>query len=270
MTVEVINASGSPHPPRIYAIAVDLIDANPRQPRQMFDTDSLREMANSIKREGVLQPVILTQNNERYTIVAGERRVRASRLAGLASVPALVRELTATDALHIALIENVQRQDLNALEEALAYQTLIDDYGYTQEQCARKVGKERSSVSNIVRLLALPAEIKQDLMFGRLTMGHCRALLSLPNKEMMLEARKIVLKKELTVRQTEALCKRYTPTEIKKPRLADNSLDHLATGLRDHLRTKVRVSGSENRGRIEISYFSAKELERIINLIGGG
>lgn len=269
MTAE-LDISGSPRLPQIYAISVDMIDANPKQPRQMFNTDSLQEMANSIKREGVLQPVILTQKNERYTVVAGERRVRASRLAGLTSVPALVRELTATDALHIALIENVQRQDLNALEEALAYQTLIEDYGYTQEQCAQKVGKERSSVSNIIRLLALPAEIKQDLMFGRLTMGHCRALLSLPTEELMLEARKIVLKKELSVRQTEALCRRYAPTETKKPRLVDSTLDHLASGLRDHLRTKVRVSGSENRGRIEISYFSAKELERIINLIGGG
>lgn len=253
---------------QIFLVALDKLAPGPYQPRLAFDDQQLREMAASIRRDGVLQPIILTRKDECYSIVAGERRVRAARLAGLQSVPAIIKDLSAADMLRIALIENVQRSDLNAIEEATAYQVLIDDFGLTQEQCAKQIGKDRSSVSNALRLLTLPLEIKTDLMQQRLSMGHCRALLSLPNKALMLEARRLILKKNLSVRQTETLCRSLPPRHKKN---GDNSvaeLDHLAEGLRTRLQTRVRVSGSGNKGRIEISYFSAAELDRILNLIG--
>ena len=253
---------------QIFLVALDKLEPGPYQPRLTFDDQQLREMAASIRRDGVLQPIILTRKDECYSIVAGERRVRAARMAGLQSVPAIIKDLSAADMLRIALIENVQRSDLNAIEEATAYQVLIDDFGLTQEQCAKQIGKDRSSVSNALRLLTLPLEIKTDLMQGRLSMGHCRALLSLPNKALMLEARRLVLKKNLSVRQTETLCRSLPPRNKKNGNNSVAELDHLAEGLRTRLQTRVRVSGSGSKGRIEISYFSAAELDRILNLIG--
>ena len=220
---------------------------------------------------GVLQPIILTPNNGRYNVVAGERRVQAATMAGLTSVPAIIKSLSNADVLRLALIENIQRSDLNAIEEAMAYSVLIEHFGYTHEQCAEQVGRERSTVSNLLRILKLPAEIRNDLVQNRLSLGHCRALLALPTVEAMLEVRKQVIQKELNVRQTEQLCKSLLNAddeETNKPKPINPDLEHLASGLRDHLRTKVRVSGSESRGRIEISYFSSSELERIMALIG--
>ena len=252
---------------QVFLVALDKLEPGPYQPRLTFDDQQLQEMAVSIRRDGVLQPIILTRKDEFYSIVAGERRVRAARLAGLKSVPAIIKDLSAADMLRVALIENVQRSDLNAIEEATAYQVLINDFGLTQEQCANQIGKDRSSVSNVLRLLALPLEIKTDLMQRRLSMGHCRALLSLSSSALMLEARQLILKKNLSVRQTELLC-RSMPSKNKKNTSSAAELDHLAEGLRTHLQTRVRVSGSGSKGRIEISYFSASELDRILNLMG--
>lgn len=252
---------------QVFLVALDKLEPGPYQPRLTFDDQQLQEMATSIRRDGVLQPVILTRKDDRYSIVAGERRVRAARLAGLKSVPAIIKDLSAADMLRVALIENVQRSDLNAIEEATAYQVLINDFGLTQEQCANQIGKDRSSISNALRLLNLPLEIKTDLMQRRLSMGHCRALLSLPSTVMMLEARQLILKKNLSVRQTELLC-RSMPSKNKKNTSDMAELDYLAEGLRTHLQTRVRVSGSGSKGRIEISYFSAAELDRILNLMG--
>lgn len=252
---------------QVFLVALDKLEPGPYQPRLTFDDQQLQEMATSIRRDGVLQPVILTRKDDHYSIVAGERRVRAARLAGLKSVPAIIKDLSAADMLRVALIENVQRSDLNAIEEATAYQVLINDFGLTQEQCANQIGKDRSSISNALRLLNLPLEIKTDLMQRRLSMGHCRALLSLPSAVMMLEARQLILKKNLSVRQTELLC-RSMPSKNKKNTSDMAELDYLAEGLRTHLQTRVRVSGSGSKGRIEISYFSAAELDRILNLMG--
>lgn len=257
----------TPAAQQLFLVALDKLEPGPYQPRLTFDDQQLQEMAASIKRDGVLQPIILTRKDDHYNIVAGERRVRAARLAGLKSVPALIKDLSAADMLRVALIENVQRSDLNAIEEATAYQVLINDFGLTQEQCAKQIGKDRSSVSNALRLLALPLEIKTDLMQRRLSMGHCRALLSLPSNALMLEARQLILKKNLSVRQTELLC-RSMPSRNKKNTSRAAELDHLAEGLRTHLQTRVRVSGSGSKGRIEISYFSAAELDRLLNLMG--
>ena len=252
---------------QVFLVALDKLEPGPYQPRLTFDDQQLQEMAASIRRDGVLQPIILTRKDERYSIVAGERRVRAARIAGLKSVPAVIKDLSAADMLRVALIENLQRSDLNAIEEATAYQALINDFGFTQEQCANQIGKDRSTISNALRLLALPLEIKTDLRQRRLNMGHCRALLSLPSSALMLEARQLILKKNINVRQTELLC-RSLPSKHKKNTSNVAELDHLAEGLRTHLQTRVRVSGSGSKGRIEISYFSAAELDRILNLMG--
>ncbi|MDE3269995.1 MAG: ParB/RepB/Spo0J family partition protein [Pseudomonadota bacterium] len=258
----------------VIQVVISSIDANPYQPRQYFDEDKLQKMADSIKKDGVLQPVILTPsgiaNNGRYCVVAGERRVQAATMAGLTSIPAIIKSMSDADTLRIALIENIQRSDLNAVEEATAYSVLIENFGFTHEQCAEQIGRERSTVSNLLRILKLPAEIRNDLVHERMSLGHCRALLALSTVEAMLAVRKQVLQKGLNVRQTELLCKSLCNDEddATKPKAANPDLEHLAAGLRDHLRTKVRVSGSGSRGKIEISYFSPSELERITALLG--
>ena len=274
-SVETKTASNSKRPPllleqqEIQQVLISSIEANPYQPRQLFDKEKLQKLANSIREDGVLQPVILNTRKNRYTVVVGERRVRAAELAGYTSVPAIVRDFVDADVLRLALVENVQRCDLNAVEEAMSYSILLEHFGYTHEQCAEQVGRERSTISNYLRILTLPAEIRNDLVHERMSMGHCRALLSLPTVELMLEARKIILKRELSVRQTELLCKNINVAKDKStPVRLDAEMEQLASGLRDRLKTKVRVSGSESRGRIEISYFSSAELERVLSLMG--
>lgn len=258
----------------IVNIPVEAIEPNPHQPRKVFDEEDLRDLTASIREDGVIQPLIVTNSDSagRYTLVAGERRLRASKLAGKVTVPAIIRENAANEMLRLALIENIQRSDLNIIEEAEAYSSLIKDYGLTQEQCADRVGKDRSTVTNLLRLLNLPREIQDDLLEERLSMGHGRALLSLPDRKTMLRARDVVLKKQLSVRQTEDLCKSLRnnsaePTASEQPS-SNPDLDYVADSLRAHLRTKVRISGSSQRGKIEISFFTAAELERIAGILG--
>jgi len=260
----------------VLRLRIDDIEPNPQQPRKLFDDQALKELAASLREDGLLQPVVVTKNDEktgRYMLVAGERRWRASKLAGLTEIPAIVREGASQDLLRLALIENIQRSDLNVIEEAEAYSSLIKDYGLTQEQCAERVGKDRTSVTNAIRLLALPRELQDDLLEDRLTMGHGRALLGLEDKKLMLRARDIVIKKQLNVRQTEQFCKTFKDAAQvgeKSTGLLKNKadLDYIADTLRSHLKTKVRVTGNGSRGKIEVSYFSAAELERILAMIG--
>ncbi len=258
----------------ILRVSPDDIESNPHQPRKVFRQEDLVSLSNSLKIDGVVQPLIVSRSEKagKYTLIAGERRWRASKMAGLQTIPVILKEVTSDDMLRIALIENIQRADLNVIEEAQAYASLINDFGLTQEQCSKKVGKERVTVTNTLRLLTLPKEIQDDLLEERLSMGHGRALLSLEDKKLMLRARDIVVKKQLSVRQTEQLCKRIkrgdSPEKAVSPIRASADLDYLAETLRSHLRTKVKLSGSGARGKIEISYFSASELERILGLIG--
>jgi ParB family chromosome partitioning protein len=253
----------------------NLIDPNPQQPRRFFHDKDLEELANSIKIDGVIMPLIVTGGEKpgRYTLIAGERRLRASKLIGLSTVPVILKEGVADDLLRLALIENIQRADLNIIEEAQAYQSLISDYGLTQEQCAQKVGKDRSTVTNAIRILNLPKEIQDDIIELRLSMGHGRALLPLEEKKQILRARDIIIKKGLSVRQTEKLCRNIKqggdPAAAEKAtKISSPDLDYIADRLRGHLRTKVKLAGSGSRGKIEISYFSATELERILSVIG--
>ena len=260
---------------QVLRLDVDLIDPNPAQPRKLFDDKALKELAASLKIDGVLQPVIVTGGAKpgRYMVIAGERRLRASKLAGLATIPAIVKEGASDDLLRIALIENIQRADLNIMEEAQAYAALVKDHGLTQEQCADKVGKERSTVTNTLRLLLLPREVQDDILDGRLTMGHGRAMLSLEEKKLILRCRDIVVKKGLSVRQTEQLCKTFKATgagpEPKSSVIKDEAdLQYITESLRTYLHTKVRLAGNTSRGKIEISYFSGAELERILTMMG--
>ncbi|MBM4251025.1 MAG: ParB/RepB/Spo0J family partition protein [Deltaproteobacteria bacterium] len=259
----------------VVRLNVEEIDPNPQQPRKLFDDRALKELSDSLKIDGVLQPIVVTQAPQagRYYVVAGERRLRASKLAGLTTIPAIVREGANTDLLRLALIENIQRADLNILEEAEAYSALIKDYGLTQEQCADRVGKERSTVTNALRLLTLPREIQEDIVSTRLSMGHGRAILSLDDKKTMLRCRDIVVKKSLSVRQTEQLCKSIkSPVKTSDQKSAaikdEADLQYITESLRNYLHTKIRVAGSTSRGKIEISYFSAAELERLLKLMG--
>lgn len=250
------------------------VDPNPHQPRKVFDEVALRELSESLKQDGLLQPIVVARGDKpgRYIIVAGERRWRASKLAGFDSIPAIIKDGINDDMLRLALIENIQRADLNIMEEAEAYSSLIKDYGLTQEQCADRVGKERSTVANTLRMLALPREIQDDVMEGRLSMGHGRAILSLEEKKLMLRCRDIVIKKGLSVRATEQLCKTF-----KDPKAGgkaggnikdDADLQYITESLRSYLHTKVKLAGNTSRGKIEISYFSAAELERLLRAIG--
>lgn len=254
----------------ILEIEPSMIIANPNQPRKYFEPSELKSLALSIKQDGILQPLVVSKQRNGYSLIAGERRLRAAKIASLNKVPVIVKEGTPEKLLRLALIENIQRSDLSIIEEARAYESLIKEFGLTQEACARKVGKDRSTIANALRILALPIEVQSDLANKKLTMGHGRALLSLEEKEKILEAREIIDKKSLSVRQTEQLCKQLKSSNSKKKPVKgiDNDLQYIADNLRSHLRTKVKLSGSGSRGRIEISYFSAGELERILSLMG--
>lgn len=256
-------------------VSPDLIDPNPDQPRTVFQQSELLELSQSIRQDGILQPLVVVKSGHspgRYTLIAGERRLRASKLAGLQKVPVLVREMNREDRLRIALIENIQRSNLNIIEEAKAYELLIKEHGLTQEQCAEKVGKDRATVANALRLLGLPELVRQDLMTGRLSMGHARALASLDREAVVLQARDLVLRKELSVRKTEQLCRSLKKKDGHQERGVeelhqDPDMEYIAENLRTYLRTKVKISGASQRGKIEISYFSVAELERVLSLI---
>lgn len=262
----------------IIQIKVENIEPNPSQPRRVFDEKLLEDLARSIKEDGVIQPIIVSSNKQKpqkYTLIAGERRWRASKIAGLSTIPAIVKETSPETTLRLALIENIQRQDLSVIEEAEAYKSLIDDFGLTQEQCASKVGKDRSTITNLLRLLALPKEIQDDIMEDTLTMGHGKALLSLETKQNMLRARDIIVKKQLNVRKSEQLCKKIKISGASavdsQEASASSSPDvsYIEETLRGYLKTRVKLIGNEKKGKIQISYFSPVELERILSLIGG-
>ena len=251
-------------------IAVDQILPNPHQPRAPIADEQLAELAASITEHGVIQPVILTQTEEGYRLVAGERRWRAARQAGLATVPALIQETTPQQMLELALVENIQRADLNPLEEANAYRRLIDDYGLTQAQVAGRVGKSRSAVANTVRLLSLPAEVQAAVMAGRISEGHARALLGLPTAEAQGAALKTVLERHLSVRQAEELVRRLLGAKSEgKPRPVSPELRLVEERLESQLGTRVQIRHTKRGGRIEIHYYSDEELEALLAQLVG-
>lgn len=258
----------------IIELDIKAIEANPNQPRKDFKEDELNSLAASLKVDGIIQPIIVarSESKDRYMLIAGERRWRAAKLAGLKKIPVIVKEIAPNDRLRIALIENIQRSDLNPIEEASAYLSLIEDFSLTQDECATKVGKDRATIANAMRLLSLPKEVQNDLILGKISRGHGKALLSLDDNKHVLAARKLIVKKDLNVRQTEQLCKLMNKGEdpsVEKAPMSNPDLEYIAENLRSHLRTKVKLAGSGSRGKIEISYFSASELERILAIVGG-
>ncbi len=251
----------------ITEIELDRIVPNEYQPRKVFNDEKLKELAASIKEQGVIQPVIVHRTGSGYQLIAGERRWRASRLAGLKTVPALIKDATKRELLEMALIENIQREDLNPLEAAEAYKRLQDEFKLTQEDLAKRVGKERSTVTNFLRILGLPKEIKQELATGALTMGHAKAILSLERVRDQMQAALKVVKKGLSVREAEILASRLkNPQREKKARLS-HELKAIEEKLRRALGTKVIMTTKSKGGRIVIEYYSPEELERILEKI---
>jgi ParB family chromosome partitioning protein len=251
----------------INEIELDKIVPNEYQPRKVFNDEKMKELAASIKEQGVIQPVIVHRAGGGYQLIAGERRWRASRLAGLKTIPALVKEATKRELLEMALIENIQREDLNPLEAAEAYKRLQDEFKLTQEDLAKRVGKERSTVTNFLRLLGLPKEIKQELATGALSMGHAKALLSLERVRDQMQVAVMIVKKGLSVREAEALAARLkNPPKEKKARLS-HELKSVEEKLKKTLGTKVNIIAKSKGGRIVIEYYSTEELDRIIDKI---
>lgn len=253
-------------------IEIDRISAGRSQPRKLFRDESLKELAQSIKEKGVLQPVIVSRASEGgFTLVAGERRWRAARIAGLKEIPAIIKDVAPADALEIALIENIQREDLGPLETAGAFQTLIKEFGLTQEALSERVGKQRATVANYLRLLKLPDEVKALINEGKLGMGHARAVVSIEGKALQVEAARKIASKGLSVREAEALSKRLQsppPKKAAKPP-KDPQIPHLEERLGKLLGLKVRIRHKGKAGSIEISYKSLDELNRLLDMLRG-
>jgi ParB family chromosome partitioning protein len=251
---------------------IDLLAPNPRQPRTDFEEQALEELAQSIRGNGVIQPIVVRPSGDRYEIVAGERRWRAAQRAGLLKVPVAVRQISDANLLQVALIENIQRENLNPIEEAQAYRRLLDDLHLSQEEIAAAVGKDRATVANFVRLLRLPADIRSEVASKSLSMGHARALLALPDETAQRRVAKDVLARGLSVRETEALVKRETaPAETaEEPVRTDPNTRAAEDQLKLALGTRVRISRRRRGGRIEIEFSSEDELQRLFELLTDG
>jgi len=253
-------------------LLIDEISPNRFQPRKYFDDDKLEELVTSIRDNGVLQPIVVQKVEAGYELVVGERRWRASKKAGLKKIPALIREVTDAQALELAIIENIHRQDLNPIEEADAYAHLSDEFALTQEMIAKKVGKSRTAVTNTLRLLKLSRNIKEDLISGKISMGHARALLGLGNAGQREALRKEIFKQDLTVRQTESRVSRLKqPVPTKPVSLVSKKnifIKDLAKELERRLGTKVDIKPAKKGGKLVVTYYSDDDLDRIKDLIG--
>lgn len=265
---------------RFFECDIDLIVPNQHQPRVYFDEEELNELSLSIKEKGIIQPLIVSKTtDDQYELIAGERRLRASKIAGLNSVPVVVQSVSSDDSmLELALIENIQRTDLNSLEEAEAYKKLIEKFGYTQEETAKRVGKKRSTVSNTLRLLLLPDFVKEDLYSGALSEGHARALLRINDDRSAVKSiRDLVIQKKLSVRQTEQLVrkigkpstssKKITQTEKDENEIPGSYKKALENQLTNRFNSKVKILPTGSRGKIEIEYYSFDDLERLVSIV---
>jgi ParB family chromosome partitioning protein len=263
-------APGGGRDPGFLQIPLEKIRAGSLQPRRTFSPEPLEELVASIREKGILQPVLVRPTPDGYELVAGERRFRAAESAGLSTIPAVVRKLTDREALEAALVENVQRTDLNAIELAEGYQRLAHDFSLSQEQVAERVGKDRVTVANTVRLLRLPSPVRQAVVDGRLTAGHARALLSAPPEHAPAIC-ETVIRRGLSVRETERLCGAAVKrTTARRPAPQDAHRKSLEEELSRRGGTRVRLRGTLKKGRVEISYFSPEELDRLCTVLFGG
>lgn len=252
-------------------ISIDKISPNREQPRRIFDETALEELAESMKQLGVIQPIVLAKDGDYYKIIVGERRWRAAKIAGLKKIPAIIKDLDETSAYEIALVENLQRENLNLIEEARGYRKLVDIFGLSQEEVAQKVGKSRPTVTNALRLLNLDERVQQFVLNNEITGGHARALLGIEDKDAQCQIAEKIIENGLSVRATEALVKNYNN---QKPVNNDNRVNFDTTGyksieknLKELFGTKVKLNCKKNKGKIEIEYYSDADLERILELI---
>lgn len=246
------------------------IEPNREQPRKNFDKEALQELADSIKQFGIIQPIVVQKKDDYYEIIAGERRWRAAKLAKLKEVPVIIKEYSDREVMEIALIENIQRKDLNPIEEALAYKSLIDEYSLKQEELANRVSKSRTAIANSMRLLKLTDSVQNMLINDEISMGHARALLTLEQEDLQIEAAKTIVSKGLSVRDTEKLVKSIlNPKQVKLPIPSAEAViyDAIANKLREKMGTKVSINHKKNgKGKIEIEYYSQEELERLLEM----
>ncbi len=255
--------------PGFFLCPIEKIRPNPNQPRMKMDEDALKSLAESIKSKGLIQPIVVSEQSvDEYFIIAGERRWRAAQRAGLKKVPVLIKDYSPEEILEIALIENIQREDLNPLEEATAYKKMMDEIGLSQAEIASKVGKDRSTIANMIRLLNLPSDIQEDLLEARITTGHAKAILMLEDNSQKRKLRDLIIKKGLSVRQAEEIARRLLKGELKeKRREVDPNIESLSAELSEIIGAKVRVVSGKRGGKVEIKCKSKKELERLIELL---
>ncbi|WP_069651086.1 ParB/RepB/Spo0J family partition protein [Caloranaerobacter ferrireducens] len=257
---------------RVISVDVSLIKPNKEQPRREFTLDSLNELAESLKVHGLIQPVIVRKIDDGYELVAGERRWRAAKIAGLKEIPCIVRDFENRKSAEIALVENIQREDLNPIEEAIAYKRLMEKYKLTQEEISTVVGKSRPYVANTLRLLNLSQEVISFILEGKLTSGHGRALLQIDDSNMQIKFAKEIIEKGLSVRETEKLVKELkNKVKVKKNNKNESERDPFTLEIEEQLRkilgTKVQISKGRKKGKIEIEYYSQDDLDRILDII---
>jgi ParB family chromosome partitioning protein len=254
---------------KIIYVQTDQIKPNPFQPREDFDSQSLEELTRSIKEKGVIQPILVRRQGDKYELIAGERRLRASKMLGITEIPVIIKDVEDRDSLELSLIENIQRQGLNPIEEAHAYQYLIDKFQVTQEKISEVLGRARVSVTNTLRLLNLPQEVQQELKKGRISFAHGRALLEIEDVNQQRRLTQEVISKGLSVRELENLIKMHRPKGIKR-RMGQSQREPYLAVLEEELQhilaTKVRISKRKRRGHILIEFYSPEDLERVLNI----
>jgi ParB family chromosome partitioning protein len=266
---------GQAEPGTLLHCGIEEIIPNRSQPRKHFDESKLQELAESIKEKGILEPLIVRRTDQGYELVVGERRWRAAQKVGMKEVPVMIKEVKGKEAFEISLIENLQREDLNPIEAAEAFKHLIDEFNLSQEDLSKRIGKDRSTITNALRLLKLPLEVRNQLLQNRITSGHARAILSLENKEKQKELCALIIKKDLSVREAEAIAKRWaekpqkTIAPVRKKGDLESQLSSLQDSLRKYLGTKVQITQKDKKGKIEIEYYSHEDLERIVETIIG-
>ena len=254
----------------VFFLQINKIRPNADQPRKKFNREKLEELAASIKEHGILQPFVVRPEKNGYTIIAGERRWRAATMAGLKEVPVIVKDLPAKDVMELALIENVQREDLNAIEEAEAYGALMEHFNLTQGEIGIRIGKSRAAITNTMRLLNLPDKVRQEVLDDHISSGHARALLSLEDQKQMEALCEEIIDKKLSVRETEKKVKllKNPPKEDKAKPEKNPYITAVEDGLKQKFATKVKISGKKDKGKIELEFYSTEDLNRILDLLG--
>lgn len=258
----------------VVELDIDRVMSNKSQPRKFFDEQKIRELAESIREHGIIQPIIVRKNGENWQIIAGERRWRASRVAGLKKIPAIIKDFSDRELMEVSLIENIQREDLNPIEEAEAYEKLIEEYNFTQEDLGKSVGKDRSTITNALRLLKASEVVKEKLIVGEITPGHARAILALQDRSLEPEVLELIINGHLSVRETERLVKKLNTQPKDKPEVLNEQEAAAIADLQDRmirlLNTKVSLTANKGKGKVVIEFYSNEELDRLLEVFERG